>query len=76
MVSLDDLTDLPRPGTEGANFLNFAFECEKRGIWWPLDVVKQFLFDHGGSPEFLEHYSHLDLSSIRWHVRASGPRSC
>ncbi|OON27110.1 hypothetical protein BSA16_33840 [Micromonospora sp. Rc5] len=39
---------------------------EIASLGWPEDVVRQWLYDHGGHPDFLVDYKALDLSRIQW----------
>lgn len=34
----------------------------------PVDVLEQFVFDHGTKCEFQHQYGHLDLHSLRWDL--------
>jgi hypothetical protein len=69
-VRLSDLSDLPRPGSPGADLDGFVAACRLRGVDRPADVVQQFLFDHGTNDEFIEQYGHLDLRAIHWSLEA------
>src|SRR5271154_1855034 len=68
MVRLADLEDLPRPGSGGFPTLQAFRESPAMQPLdsWPMDVVEQFLFEHGAKSEFIEQYGHLDLDRLRW----------
>lgn len=69
MVTLHDLRQVPRPGQDGADLGAFEQLLNAHDVHWPTAVVKQFLFDHGATSEFIKLYGHLDLNGIVWELR-------
>lgn len=70
VVSVNDFAGLPRPGSPEADFDEFLAAVRQRGVYWPEEVVRDVLFDHGAKEHILSHYGHLDLQSLRWSIEA------
>ncbi|MFG2058499.1 hypothetical protein ACGFI9_31190 [Micromonospora sp. NPDC048930] len=60
------LKNLP-PADRDQDLRVFKFEAIAN-LRWPDDVVRQWLYDHGGHLEFLRDYEDLDLERIRWSL--------
>jgi hypothetical protein len=70
-VTLGDLVDLPRPGHDGALTLEqFLADPRVAALDWPVSVVEQFLYDHGGDEAFLADYGSVDLRSVTWSLES------
>jgi hypothetical protein len=59
------LSDVPKPKpyAELGSYLSLP---EIARLGWPDDVVRQWLFELGDNPHFLEDYGSIDLLGIRW----------
>jgi len=44
----------------------FLKEAIISDLGWPENVVKQMLWDHGGTEHFVPDYGHLDLTQVVW----------
>jgi hypothetical protein len=70
-MNLTDLSALMarrRSGGLGYTFDQFRTDPAVAGLRWPDDVLEQFLYDHGGRPEFIDDYGGIDLRRITWRL--------
>lgn len=51
---------------EGNQFELFLHEPVVSCLWWPSDVVRQMLWEHGETEHFMPDYGTLRLEQVSW----------
>ncbi|MEV6204777.1 hypothetical protein AB0M64_33115 [Streptomyces sp. NPDC051771] len=66
VLRLADIAHLALQDLSSMSLEEFCAQPLISPLGWPVDVLDQFLYEHGAWEPFHQDYGHLDLSQISW----------